>query len=373
MSGSFYAVIPAGGSGTRLWPVSRQGRPKFLLPLPGPRTMIQETVHRLAPLADASRVIVITGAKHADEVRRQLPEVPAAQVVIEPLARGSGPAIGLGAAIVAKRDPDALMGSFAADHVVTEPDVFENAVRAAIEVARQGYLVTIGIQPSYAETGYGYICRGDALGTFCDLEVCRVDEFKEKPNLAVATRYVESGQYLWNASMFVWKASTLLEEMRRYLPDVAAALARIADAWDTPEQQRVFDEIWPTIAEVTIDEGILERSDRVAVVPGLFGWTDLGDWHGFGKVVASTVENLRPVESADAPHDSNLALNADLLAVDARDAVVVGNGRLVALLGLDNVVVIDTDDALLVCDRSRAQEVKSLVEELKRRGATALL
>ena len=359
-TGSFHAIIPAGGSGTRLWPLSRARRPKFLLPLPGPRTMIQETVDRLLPLCDASNVLIMTGSAHVDEVRRQLPRLAADQVIAEPMPRGSGPAIGLGVAIAARRDPDAIVGSFAADHIVTQPERFEAAVRAAIETARDGYLVTIGIQPSYPETGYGYICSGDAIGKHGDLVVSQVKEFKEKPDVVTATRYVESGDYLWNASMFVWQARTLMEEVQRHLPDLAGALETIAAAWDTPQRDRVMAEIWPEIQDVTIDHGILEKSDRVAVVPGDFGWTDLGDWHGFGSV------------ACDDPL-ANTVVNAELLASDVQGAVVMGNGRLVALLGVSDIVVVDTNDALLVCDRSRAQDVRDLVEALKRQGSTDLI
>jgi mannose-1-phosphate guanylyltransferase len=359
-SGSFHAIIPAGGSGTRLWPLSRAQRPKFLLPLPGPRTMIQETVDRLLPLCDVRNLLIMTGRSHADEVRRQLPQLGSDQVIVEPAPRGSGPAIGLGVAIAAKRDPNAIVGSFAADHIVTEPERFQAAVLAAIETAREGYLVTIGIQPSYPETGYGYICSGSTIGQHNSLSVSQVEEFKEKPDVVTAARYVESGKYLWNASMFVWQASTLMDELQRHLPDLASALDTIAAAWDTPEQDRVMEEVWPAIQDVTIDHGILEKSDRVAVVPGDFGWTDLGDWHGFGSI------------SCDDPQ-ANTALNAELLATDVQGAVVVGNGRLVAMLGVKDIVVVDTDDALLICDRSRAQEVRQIVEALKQRGSTDLI
>jgi mannose-1-phosphate guanylyltransferase len=359
-TGSFFAIVPAGGSGTRLWPLSRAQRPKFLLPLPGPRTMIQETVARLLPICAESNILILTGGAHADEVRRQLPSLSTEQVIVEPTPRGSGPAIGLGVAIAAMRDPDAIVGSFAADHIVTQPDRFEAAVKAAIETAGRGYLVTIGIQPSYPETGYGYICSGNAIAEHEGFTVSEVEEFKEKPNVVTATRYVESGRYLWNASMFVWQARTLLDELERYLPDLTGALRTIADAWDTPDRDRVMGEIWPTIQDVTIDHGILEKSDRVAVVPGDFGWTDLGDWHGYGTI------------ACDDP-TANTAVNAELLASDVQGAVVMGNGRLVALLGVKDIVVVDTDDALLVCHRSRAQEVRDIVEALKQRGSTDLI
>jgi mannose-1-phosphate guanylyltransferase len=295
-------------------------------------------------------------------VARQLPDLSTDQIVVEPLARGSGPAIGLGAAIALARDPEAIVGSFAADHVVTDPLIFEQTVRAAIDVARQGYLVTIGIEPTYPETGYGYINAGDTIGSFHGLDACAVATFKEKPDRDTAARYVASGDYLWNASMFVWQARVLIEEMRRLLPELAAALVDIAAAWDTPARQATLEHVWPGIEDVTIDHGILERSDRVAVVPGRFGWTDLGDWHGFGKVAAN-----------GHGEQENLAINAEMLAVDASGAVVYGNNRLVALLGVADLVVVDTDDALLICDRSRAQDVRQLVEELRRRGSTGLI
>lgn len=363
MKKPLYAIVPAGGSGTRLWPLSRSHRPKFLLPLPGPRTMIQSTVDRLLPLCDPHQILVMTGSSHAPAVARQLPELAEEQIIIEPMARGSGPAIGLGVALAARHDPDALVGSFAADHFVERPAEFESTVRAAMDVAELGYLVTIGIEPRYAETGYGYIRSGEGLGTFGNLDACQVAEFKEKPDLETAERYVASGQYLWNASMFVWKASVFMEEMRRLLPDIARALNEIVAAWDTPQREEVFARIWPTIEDVTIDHGILERSDRVAVVPGSFGWSDLGDWHGVGKII----------QDRNIPSEENVVVDADVVAVDASNLVVYGNGRQIAVIGLDDIVVVDTQDAVLVCERSRAQDVKSIVDALKQRGSTDLI
>ena len=353
MAGRFYAVVPAGGSGTRLWPLSRVARPKFLLPLPGPRSMLQETVERLLPLANLSDIFVITGEAHVAEVALQLPDLDTEQVIVEPTPRGSGPAIGLGTAIIARRDPDALVGSFAADHVVERPVEFQRVVREAIRAAEEGCLVTIGIQPTYPETVYGYIRAGAELAELPGSGICVVEQFKEKPDLETATRYVSAGNYLWNASMFVWRASVLLDEMRRFLPDLAEALERIAANWDTPRRATTLAALWPGIRDVTIDHGILERSERVAVIPGDFGWTDLGDFHGFGTVVATSA-------------DENVVVGTQLLAQDARGSVIVGNGRLIAVVGIDNVIVVDTDDALLVCERSRAQDVKKVVEELKR-------
>lgn len=363
MTAPFYAIVPAGGSGTRLWPLSRADRPKFLLPLPGPRSMIQATLERITPVCAQSNVLVITGLSHAAKVARQLPDLEEDQIVIEPMARGTGPAIGLGVALAARRDPNAIVGSFAADHFVERPHEFADTVRAAIEVAEQDYLVTIGIQPTHAETGYGYIRSGAGIGCYYNLEAAQVAEFKEKPDLATAQRYVASGKYLWNASMFVWKASVFMEEMHRLLPDVACVLDRIAADWDTPRRERTLTELWPTIEDVTVDNGILERSDRVAVVTGSFGWSDLGDWHGVGKII----------QNGNADALDNVVVNTDLLACDANNLVIFGNDRPIAVVGIDNIIVVDTDDAVLVCERSQAQRVKTIVDQLKERGSTELI
>ncbi|RIK44728.1 MAG: mannose-1-phosphate guanyltransferase, partial [Chloroflexi bacterium] len=239
------------------------------------------------------------------------------------------------------------------------PRAFEEAVHTAIEAAERGYLVTIGIQPTYPETGYGYIRAGAPLAGLSRLAY-QVEEFKEKPDLATATRYVAAGSYQWNASMFVWRARVLLAEIRRLLPDLAAALDEISAAWDTPHRNTVLERIWPRVQDVTIDHGILEHSERVAVVPADMGWSDLGDWHGFGLI-------------AQTSGDSSVAVNCDALIEGASNAVIYGNGRLIAVLGLDNVIVVDTDDAVLVCERTRAQDVRKLVEELRRRGSTHLI
>jgi mannose-1-phosphate guanylyltransferase len=360
MSRTFYASIPAGGSGTRLWPLSRAERPKFLLPLPGPRTMIQETVERLRCVCADEHISVITGKAHAEEVTRQLPGLSGGQIIVEPAARGSGPAIGLSAAIACRRDPDAIVGSFAADHVVSRPELFEQAIRAAIELADEGYLVTVGIRPGYAETGYGYICAGDTIGMRNGIMTSSVASFKEKPDLSTAEDYVSSGNYLWNSSMFVWQARTLMNEMRNLLPDLAHALELIADDWDTDRRQQTFSDIWHGIQDVSIDHGILERSTNVAVVPGAFGWSDLGDWHSLGRIISGNEWD-------------NVTLGSDILIQDSHGVVVVGGERTIVVLGMEDVIVVDTDDAILVCDRSQAQKVKDVVAHLKLRGSTQLI
>jgi mannose-1-phosphate guanylyltransferase len=355
-----YAVIPAGGSGTRLWPASRSARPKFLLPFPGPRSMLQSTLDRLEGLVAPEDTYILTGRQHAVSVSRQLPDVPAENIVVEPAARGSGPAIGFGAMLIALRDPDAIMGSFAADHFISNGDAFRSAVLAGAEVAQQGYLVTIGIQPHRPETGYGYIRQGATIGEHNGLRSFVVEEFKEKPDLETATRYVASGQYLWNASIFLWKASRLIDAMRELIPDVYDCLQSIANAWETDERDAILEAAWPQLRDVTIDHGIMEHASNVAVVPVDCGWTDLGDWNSLGEVLAESEKD-------------NLAIHAEHISEDTHSTLVFGNNRTVATLGVNNLVIVDTDDVVLVCDRSRAQDVRRIVQQLKDAGDTNLI
>jgi mannose-1-phosphate guanylyltransferase len=350
-----WAVIPAGGAGTRLWPLSRSGKPKFLLPLLGPRSLLQTTGDRLAPFTTPARTLVVCGPRHAAAVAGQMPQLPPANVVVEPAPKGSGPAIGLAAAIVARHDPDALMGSFAADHDVRDPAAFGRALRTALEAAKSGWLVTIGLTPSRPETGYGYVERTDEVvvetpeGT-----AYRAASFVEKPDLARAETYVASGRFLWNASMFVWRARSLLAEMARLQPELHAGLRRIAGAWGTPDQETVLADVWATLPTSTIDQGIMEHAARVAVVPSAMGWSDIGDWHGLARL---------------AEHDpEGNSFHGEVVPVASTNSAVWSEtGRLVALVGVDNLVVVDTPDGLLIADRARAQEVRRVVELLHER------
>jgi mannose-1-phosphate guanylyltransferase len=359
----FYALIPAGGSGTRLWPLSRARRPKFLLDLGvGAGTLIQSTRARLAPLAAAESTYVITGAVHAADVARQLPELPAAHILVEPAPRNTAPAIGLAAALIHRADPDAVMGSFAADHVVADEAAFHAAVRAAIEAAADDVLVTIGITPTAPETGYGYLRRGERIGSG---PAYRVEEFVEKPARDVAERYLRDGNYLWNASMFVWRTAAFLSELQRQLPRLYDGLMQIAQAWGTEHQDAVLGEVWPTLPEETVDVGVMEgagRNGRVVTVPADLGWNDVGDWDTLAEVLTRGDEGGAtlgpgPVISQDSPHS----------------LICAGSDRVVAALGVSDLIIVDTPDALLVCPRSRAQDVKEVVTALRAQGRDDLL
>jgi mannose-1-phosphate guanylyltransferase len=352
--GGFWAVIPAGGAGTRLWPLSRATRPKFLLPLTGDRSLLQQTVDRLRPLAPPARTVVVCGPAHAPAIVRQLPEVPEGNLLVEPSPKGSAPAIGLAAALIARQDPDAVMGSFAADHDIADPAAFAAAVRTAITAAETGCLCTIGLTPTRPETGYGYIERGDEVVVDGDGVAYRARRFVEKPDLARATEYVASGRFVWNASMFIWRVGMLLDELARQLPELHAGLMRICDVWETPRRDRVVAEVWAGLEEATIDHGIMERAERVAVVPAEMGWSDVGDWNGLGELIDRD--------------DVGNSVRGDLVQIESTGCVVWSEtNRLVALIGLEDTVVVDTPDALLVIDRGRAQDVKRIVDELKKR------
>nr|MDT0657854.1 mannose-1-phosphate guanylyltransferase [Micromonospora sp. DSM 115978] len=359
-----YAVIPAGGSGTRLWPLSRAGHPKFLHPLTGTASsLLQSTVDRLGSLTTPDRTLVVTGAAHVAAVARQLAGLPEENILVEPSPRDSCAAIALAAAVIAEREPDAVMGSFAADHLIGDPDGWAGTVRAAMAGAEQGLLMTVGIRPTRPETGYGYLQCGEPIDGG---SLRRVEEFKEKPAVEVAEGYLRSGRHLWNASMFVWRVDVFLAELARQQPVLHAGLTTIAAAWGTPAQDEVLGAVWPTLPKISVDYAVMEgaaAAGRVATVPGDFGWNDVGDFDTLGDVL--------PADEA-----GNVVLGADaatpkpgVLLRDSRRLVVVPHsGRLVAALGVDGLIVVDTPDAVMICPRDRAQDVKQLVDELKARG-----
>lgn len=350
---NFWAVIPAGGSGTRLWPLSRSARPKFLLPLLGHESLLQQTFARLRRLTAPERILVVCGPAHAAAIARQLPELPSGNIIVEPSPNGTGPALALATALIARVDPGAIMGSFAADHDISDEDAFVDAVKTAIQTARTGDLVTIGLTPTRPETGYGYIERTDEVLLRTDTGTAwRAARFIEKPDAERAAAFVESGRYLWNAGMFVWQVRALTAELRRQQPAIVDGVREIARAWESRDQERVTARVWSSIPEITIDHGIMEHAERVAVVPAEIGWSDVGDWSGLGELIEQ-----------DGLGNS---VRGELLSIDTTNSVIWSEtGRMVAMVGLDNIIVVDTEDALLVVDREKSQEVKKVVAELK--------
>jgi mannose-1-phosphate guanylyltransferase len=352
----FWAVIPAGGAGTRLWPLSRSSAPKFLHDLRGEgRTLLQETLDRLAPLA-SDRVVVVTGRAHREAVLAQLPEVATDWVIAEPSARDSMAAIGLAAALLERSDPDAVMGSFAADHVIADPDLFAESVRRAVDVAREDWLVTLGIEPTFPSSAFGYVHVGDPLPAHAGAAVVR--EFVEKPSVATAESYLATGHYPWNAGMFVVRPTVLLDLLAQWHPEFAVTLRAIA-----AEPSRL-DELWPSLPKIALDHAVAEPAadaGRVAVVPSSFHWEDIGDFDALASLLEA---GGVPVAVLGDP--------GSVLAENSTGLVVPGSGRVVAVIGLEDVVVVDTPDALLVTTRARAQEVKQVVAALKESGRADL-
>lgn len=365
----FFAVIPAGGSGTRLWPLSRAGHPKFLHPLTGTSaSLLQATVDRVAPLAGPERTLVVTGTAHVTSVARQLTGLPEENILVEPSPRDSCAAIALAAAVIARRRPDAVMGSFAADHLIADPEQWVATIRQAVAGAEQGLLMTVGITPTRPETGYGYLQCGDSIESG---PLRRVEEFKEKPAAEVAQAYLRSGRHLWNASMFVWRVEVFLGELARQQPALHAGVTTIAQAWGTPEQDEVLGTVWPTLPKISVDYAVMEgaaAAGLVATVPGDFGWNDVGDFDTLGAVLPTDELGNMVLDVGTGQNKPQV-----LLRDSSRLVVVPQSGRLVAGLGLTNVVLVDTPDVLLVCARDRAQEVKKLVDELKERGEEDLV
>lgn len=353
----FWAVIPAGGAGTRLWPLSRRTSPKFLHDLSGSgRSLLQDTFDRLAPLA-GDRFLVVTGQVHQAAVIAQLPELADEAVLAEPSPRDSMAAIGLAAARLEIHDPDAVMGSFAADHVITDRAGFATSVRAAVDAARGDWLVTLGIEPTFPSSAFGYIRVGaeDLPGL---PGVRRAEAFVEKPSAAIAGEYVASGSYRWNAGMFVVRPRVLLDLLSRWHPEFAAMLRLIA-----AEPARLA-ELWPSLPRIALDHAVAEpaaAAGRVAVVPSSFDWDDIGDFDSLAGLLD------RACGGTVVLGDASL-----VRAIDTTGLVVPRSGRVVAVVGLEDVVVVDTPDALLVTTRALAQQVKQVVSGLQEDGRADL-
>lgn len=358
----FYAVIPAGGIGSRLWPLSRADAPKFLHDLTGSgQTLLRDTWDRLAPLAGEDRIAVVTGRAHRAAVEEQLPGIADLNVFLESEPRDSAAAIGLAAAILVRREPDVIIGSFAADHVIRGTRTFEFAVQQAVAVARAGYISTIGIQPTEASVGFGYIRRDGELVIDGAPEAAVVQSFVEKPDLETARAYFADRAYLWNAGMFIARADVLLAELAVNEPELHAGLLELAEAWDDRERRGpVVDRVWPSLKKIAIDYAVAEPAadkGRLAVIPGHFDWDDVGDFASLAKLNSHGKDEL-----------AILGSEARVLADASSGIVVSQTKRVISLIGVRDIVVVDTPDALLVTTSEHAQRVKGVVDALKLTG-----
>lgn len=360
LSPHLFPVILAGGSGTRFWPLSRHLFPKQLLRLGGEDTLIQQTMRRVLGCAPAGHVWISTNAAQADLIKGQLvnwKDDLKDNYLLEPEGRNTGPAIAVAALELLRRDPEAVMLVVPADHIVTGQREFEAAVRLASQLAMDGFLVTFGIKPTRPETGYGYIRPNGkvVLGRHRTLKGYPVQQFVEKPNAAKAVQYLKAGNYFWNSGMFVWRAATILDEIRRHQPALAQSMEDLRRLMAAGKSKEVIDEAYRRIVPVSIDQGVMERSTKAAVIPAGFTWSDVGSW--------GSLDEVSPKDQAGN------VLSGRVVDIDSRRSIVYAERRVVATIGLDEMVVVDTPDATLVCPKSRAQDVKKVVEILKQQNA----
>ena len=348
---TLYPVVMAGGSGTRFWPLSRKARPKQFLALATNRPLIVETVDRLKGLATPARTFVVCGPVHARAVRKLLPRLPAANVVVEPIARNTAPAIGLATLHVQARDPEGVLAVLPSDHHVADVPGFRKVLERAAEVAASGALVTIGIRPTRPETGYGYIRVGEPI----DGKSSRVRAFVEKPDAPTAAGYLSSGEYLWNGGIFVFTARAMRDAIARHLPQLDAVLERIAPTVGTSRHAAALRKWFPRAPAISIDYGVMEKAREIAVVPGDFGWSDVGSF--------AALPEVRPADPS-----GNVVVGKGAVLVDSAGCVVVGSGRPLGVVGLRDMVVVDSGDAVLVVPRDRSQDVRAVVQSLKSKG-----
>ncbi|MCL2778151.1 MAG: sugar phosphate nucleotidyltransferase [Polyangiaceae bacterium] len=362
-----YAVIMAGGAGTRFWPASRVLRPKQLLPLAGQsgEVLLAATVQRLAPLITPDRVVIVTGEPLANATAAAVPEVPRAQILCEPAPRNTAPCIAWATSVIEAMDPDAVVAVLPSDHFIANSAEFHRVLERAIATAALGHVTTVGIVPTRAETGYGYIELGAPLasaGNASNTGAMSVLRFVEKPNLERALEFLNGKRHLWNAGMFFFRARDMHALVGEHLPELAAGIAQIDQASSTANAATVLKNIFPTLPSISIDHGVMEKATRLAVVPGNFGWSDVGSWQSAWEL--------------GNKDDHGNALEPDTIAIDTTNSLVRTLGttkKVVALVGVRDLVVVDTDDAILVIPRDRAQDVRMVVDALKARGKTNLL
>jgi mannose-1-phosphate guanylyltransferase len=366
-SKSLYGFVMAGGVGSRLWPRSRKASPKQFLDLISKETMLQDAYRRLLPIIPAERILIGTGADYVATVREQLPDLPPANIIVEPSGRGTAPAIGLGALHIQRAAgtaaSEAVMVVVTADHHIGDAPFFRRALLAAAETARSGSLVTLGITPSFASTGYGYIQRGEPLQTLDDIKVYKALRFTEKPDAPTAQQFLDSGAYSWNSGMFIWRVQTIRAEFARQMPELWAQMAEIEGAFGTPDEQAVLEQVWATVAKETIDYGIMEHALDVAVIPADIDWNDIGSWQTLMELL----------QSGAAVTDAGNVISGEHVIIDTHNTLVHSPKKLVATIGLQDLVIVETEDALLVCPQDRCQDVRKVVDLLRARGREDLL
>ncbi|MEL7833245.1 mannose-1-phosphate guanylyltransferase [Fodinibius sp. Rm-B-1B1-1] len=351
-----HAVIMAGGSGTRFWPRSTESRPKQFLNIFGDRTMLQSTVDRITPLISADRVWIITNDRYVDLVKEQLPNIPANNIIGEPVGKNTAPCVAAAATLIQDQDPDGTMAVLPADHLIGKPKTFLSILKTAESKAqKEDALLTIGIEPDHPETGYGYIeFDKDSSELEGEHEIKKVNQFREKPDLKTAKEFIASGNFLWNSGMFVWKASTILQKFKEHLPTIYEQVKQLKPSVGTKKQKAAIDTFYHGCTSISIDYGIMEQADSVFVVPGSFEWDDVGSWRA--------VYDLR-----DKDEDGNVIQTKMASTVDSNHNLIQSDsGKMIALVGVENLAVVETDNAILVCDLDNSQGVKKVVNKLRK-------
>ncbi len=352
-----YAVIMAGGGGTRLWPLSKKQHPKQMLQIFGDQSLFQIAVARLHGLIDDKNIFVVTTKELFAGLSPTVPGIASDQYLLEPQPRGTASVVGLAAAVLSLQNPKAVMSVLTADHIIRNVSLFQQLLTNAAHVASKGWLVTLGIKPTFAATGYGYIQTGTRLSEFSSISAHLVEKFIEKPDLKTADKMLADGSHVWNSGMFIWRVDVVLDQFRRLMPELYTKLMQIKDSWNTPDRDNVLAAVWPTITPQTIDYGIMEKADQVAVLPaeGL-EWNDVGSWSSLTDVI-------------DADEAGNILLAKSNIVLDTKSSIILEQDpqKLIATLGITDLVIVDTEEALLVCKRDDAQRIKEIVQILKDR------
>lgn len=352
------AVIMAGGKGERFWPKSRVNLPKQFLSLTDDGlTMIQHTVKRLLPMIEIEDIFIVTNKKYVDLVKTQLPEISEENILVEPIGKNTAPCIGFAATVINSRYDEAIMLVLPSDHLIKNNEMYIETLKKAINIASENSnLVTIGITPTYPETGYGYI---HFEKNESEQEGYIVKEFVEKPDIDKAKSYLDSGHYLWNSGMFVWKVSSIMTNIKQFMPEIYEGLLKIKNVINTPNFDSVLHQCFDKFDSVSIDYGVMEKAVNIYTIPGNFGWDDVGSW--------------RALERINKTDENNNVINGDVIAIDTQKSVISANKKLIAVAGLNDIIVIDTDDALLICNKENTQQVKDIIQELKKNNREDLL
>lgn len=347
-----FAVIMAGGEGTRFWPRSRRSHPKQFLNIFGTGTMLQQAYNRIRPSFPPDKILVVTMALSCGQVAEQLPELPKENIIAEPLGRNTAPCVGLAALFIKKRQPDAVMVVLAADHLIQNEPEFRDVIEVAVNYARKTeYIVTLGIQPTHAETGYGYIKMGEPLADSPGNQIYEVMRFTEKPNRTLAREFMETGGFLWNSGMFVWRVDTLLSLIKNHYPELDQGLEMIEASLDTIRQDDTIKKVYEGLTSISIDYALMEKAQKVAVIPCNFGWNDVGSW--------------RSLEDLITPDDHGNVTIGPFLQKDSSNCIISSPDKVVAAIGLKDFIVVTSEDAILICPKERHQEVKDIVELIK--------